>query len=241
MSTFDRMQRLRSHLYRGSHGAPAEAIMTFAVGPVRAVAEHIINAGFDVVASVRDDATEFFLRAIAGAPNVSLPGSTLANRLARLLQLPGTAANPFTVFEHVLYEPQAQINSPRTSLLLESVSENPQVAVLYAYGVHPDPWFENRQITFWRGSRNAQAFVAVLPASTGVPANQTLKRIQNIEGTGGLTVAEAQRRMQRDGEVLLASAVQPRRIVRLPPFDVNDPLGSLDQAAGRLNAQGVVR
>lgn len=239
-------------LYRGSHGAPSRATMALAVGPVRAVAEFIRDGDLDVDPQLRDEVFAYFRRAltqptgtveVAGAPRgqmlVHVPGQTLAQRIDFLLQIPGVARNVFSTFEHVLYEPEAQINAPRTARLLESVSRDPRIAILYAYGIDPDAWFDHHALRFWRGTANQDAFVAVLPDMRGLDQQTALRFVRSIAAPDGLSVDEARRRMERDSEVLLIEAGPPTSVVDLPAFD--EPRGgeSLDRAAEALANGGV--
>lgn len=239
-------------LYRGSHGAPSRATMALAVGPVRAVAEFICNENLDVAPQLRDEVFAYFRRAltqpsgtveVAGAPQgevlAHVPGQTLAQRIDFLLQIPGVARNVFSAFEHVLYEPEAQINAPRTARLLESVSRDPRIAILYAYGIDPEAWFDHQVFRFWRGTVNQDAFVAILPESRGLDENTALQYVRNIAAPDGLTIDEARRRMIRDSEILLIDAVSPTRIVDLPEFDEHRGAESLDRAAEALVSEGV--
>ena len=251
MSRFSDLKAIDGKQYRGSHGAASMATMALAVGPVRAVAEFIRDNSLDVAVPLRNQVFAFFRRALTqpngpvetpGAPpgqvHVHVPGTTLAEQIDRLLQLPGVAANVFTAFEHVLYEPEAQVNTPRTARLLESVSRNPQVAILYAYGIDPDGWFDHQRVTPWRGSANQDGFVAVLPETQGLDERTALQRVQNIAAPNGLNVDEARRRMTRDAEVLLTGAVPRDTIVDLPAFDEQDQEKSLEKAAERLVQAG---
>lgn len=252
MPGFANLRATGGRLYRGSHGAPSRATMTLAVGPVRALAEFIRDGNHDVAQQLRDAVLMYFRRAltqptgatdVAGAPqghaHVHIPNGTLAQRLDFLLQIPGMARNVFSAFEHVLYEPDAQVNAPRTARLLESVSRDPRIAVLYAYGLDPDVWFDHQIALPWRGSANRDAFVAVLPGSRGLDENTALGRVQNIAAPDGLTVDEARRRMQRDSEILLIDAIPPTQVVELPAFDEQRSEDSLALAAEALANEGV--
>jgi len=247
MCQFADLTAIDRRLYRGSHGAAARAIMALAVGPVRAVAEYIRDNNFDVDEQLRGEVFAYFRRALAqpggqvdppgaprGEPFVHVPGTTLAEQLGRLLQLPHVAANVFTAFERVLYEPGAQVNAPRTDRLLESVSRNPRVAILYAYGIDPNGWFQHQTVTPWRGRANQDAFVAVLPETRGLDAQEAVRLVPGIAAPNGLTVEEMRRRMERDDEVLLTDAVPTEMVVPLPPFDDRDSEQTLTQAAAEL-------
>lgn len=240
MSSFDELQRLDNALYRGSDGAVANAIMHVAVGPARQVAEYIENTRADIEAACQDASVRFFWQAITGQPlQPHVPGGTLADRVGFILKTSRLTGNVFTPFERVIYEPEGQVNSVRTGRLLESVSENPQVAILYAYGVNPDPWFDAGKCEFWGNGPNADAFVAILPPSKGLSADVALGMVRNIAGVGPLTPDEAKRRMARDSEVLLTSAVVPQKIVQLPALYEKKPLKSLDAAADALRHKHV--
>lgn len=253
MNDFNELCRTQALYYRGSSRKLARAIMSLAVGPVRAVAMFIRDNRHDVPPPEREAAYTFFQRAVtmpggplnvagapSGTPYVAAPAATLAARLATLLSIPGLSWNPFTVFEHVLYEPEAQINLPRTSRLLESVTSDPRTAILYAHGIQPDPWWDRQEIVFQDNRPpNSDAFVAVLPESKCVDAKSMLGRIQNVATPNGLTPQEAERRVKRDSESLLATAVPPRTIINLPSFDVSNPNGALAAAASTLVNAGV--
>lgn len=240
-------------LYRGSHGAPSRATMALAVGPVRAVAEFICSEELDVDPHLRDEVFAYFRRALTqpnepvvapeapqGQMLAHVPGQTLAQRIDFLLQNPRVARNVLSAFEHVLYEPEAQVNAPRTARLLESVSQAPRIAILYAYGIDPDAWLDQQVLRFWRGTANQDAFVAALPETRGLQEHTALQRVQSIAAPSGLTIEEARRRMARDSEVLLIDAVPPEcEPTDLPAFDHRNIQGSLDQAANALVSSGV--
>ncbi len=240
-------------LYRGSHGAASRATIALAVGPVRGVAQFIRDGELDVDPQLRDNVFAYFRRAltqpagtieVVGAPQghaqVHIPDGTLAQRIDFLLRLPGVARNVFSAFEHVLYEPDAQVNSPRTARLLESVSRDPRIAILYAYGLDPDAWVDHQEILPWRDQANTGAFLAVLPERRGLDANTALRRLQNIAAPKGLTIDEALRRMTRDSEVLLIDAVPPEDDpIDLPSFNEQKRHESLDDAADALVRAGV--
>jgi len=253
MSDFENLSRNGGSYYRGSYGQEANAIMSMAVGPIRSVAKYFRDNDLDVCDAVRTKVVRLFNKAIIqpngplivqGAPqgeiHVSAPGHSFADQLDTLLKRPQSSQNLFTIFEHVLYEPEAQLNSHRTSRLLESISYNPKVAILYAYGISPDAWFESNQVDFWCGRPNQNAFIAVLPSSVEIiDSNKQLAMLCNIAGPSTMTKGEAERRMQRDSEELLSKAFAPCSIIDLPVFDTTDPIASLDAAADELCNRGV--
>ncbi len=244
MCDFNNITRCGYYLYRGSHGDEAKEIMSCAVGPVRKVAAFIVGNDLNVDNALLDNIYKFFVTALQPVNsgeinNVYAPGNALANKLGRLLQNPALAPNQFTVFEHVLYEPEGQINSYRTSRLLESVSKDPRVAILYAYGIDPDFWFDNNRVQFSDDQPNSEAFVAVLARAQDSPLAE-VNTMSNIFASN-LTTEEARRRIDRDQEVLLEDAETPSQIIDLPDFDIAKPLDSLNQAATELVNKRVVQ
>lgn len=235
--TFNALTRSGTNLYRGGSGDVSRAIMWAGVGPVRAVAELIRDRTHDrIPQQFHQRVLRFFTRAFCGKNvTVALPHELLADNIDMLLQIPRVAQNLYTSFEHVVSE--TPINAPFTGMSLESATKKPQVAILYAYGISPDAWFDNAAIQTFRAAPNAAAFVAVLRPVNDPPLATI--HATNVYADNGLDENEARRRVQRDQEVLLATAEVPVEIVDLAPFDPADPLASLDRAADALRARGV--
>lgn len=233
---FDALGRDGFRLYRGSSGSTGRAIMRAAVGPVRAAAEHIRDKAAHLIDPADSrQVFKFFTRFFCGPITVAMPHQRLADNLDMLMQRPRVMNNLYTSFEHVVWE--SPINAPFTGRQLESVSIDPRIAVLYAYGIDTDAWHSGRIVKFYRSQPNTGAFVAVLDRAA--ESRLAIIHATNVYGGPGLSEDEAKRRVQRDGEVLLEAAETPSRLIDLPAFDPKDPAGSLEAAAEHLIKNGV--
>jgi hypothetical protein len=139
----------------------------------------------------------------------------------------------FAVNEHVFSfkDGGEQFLTPDAGTALESVSECPQVAIKYAYGIHPD----STDLTcpaFYRSIPNEPAAIAML-SSEAEKSCLSLDAYNRVLGA-----AEAARRINRDKERFVVGRVAATQVIKLPPFDANDPIASLDRAANELVACG---
>lgn len=176
---------------------------------------------------------KFFARALCGNAEIAMPHDTLEENLRMILRNGRCVTNLYSSFEHVVWE--VKINTPFTGKALESVTKDPKIAVLYAYGMDVDGWLGSRSIGFHTSVPNEEAFVAVLERQDDAP----LAKILASNVSGELNEALAKKRAVRDQEVLLSNAESPSKLVGLPKFDVASPENSLHVAAEALIAAGV--
>jgi hypothetical protein len=236
--SFQALARKGLNLYRGWNGTDKEALVRIVgVGPAREAAYALVHLEPRPNDPLVYDAAEWLMRRVAETthtPLSSIIGTDPIDRLDRLLSLPNVAANVFTVFEHVVDAPERpnQVNSIYTNRRVESTSQDPRVAIRYAYGIRPDSARPGVPAALSGSVANADPFIAIIE----------LTRETNLElvpsNVAGVDAAETQRRINRDSEVF-ARKVEKARIVRLPPFAFSDPDGSLDRAADALRTQGV--
>lgn len=227
MSIFQSIKRKDNLYYRGFYGSHHRLVTKLVgVGPIDLVAESLKNHDLDSMNGSDRDLLKRYLDEFAAhrlnQDNFHSPYHGLKDTLDLILSIPRYAPNPLTPHEHVV--PCTQFNSVHTRRLLESVSENPQINILYAYGVRVDHYLSKGKLWRVKQEPGEKAFLAY---SHPPHPDKTM----GITSFSPETTDEALRRMLRDSETLLRGVVEVIDVVELPEFTSNDKNGSLDQAA----------
>ena len=244
MSAFDDLKSITGRFYRGL-GDPVflELARAVGIGPLTALVKEAVAKQpaltDETYAALENRLKTRFSPADAV---VTVPDKTPMERLARLSRdLDETAVGSLELMDHTMFEFSNTL-SPDVSRCTDSATADPRVAILYAYGLKTEDYFDRGgNITSYSESRrtgNTQPHVALL--SHNAKTRQKTSSHFNVL----LTRADGQiateqdflRRVERDSEVFLQS-VTPVELCTLPPFDPNHPLGSLDSAASELVAK----
>jgi len=141
---------------------------------------------------------------------------------AAFAALSQTSVNHLTAHDHVYDE--MSIQAPSAGGAVESLSQDPKIAIKYAYGVRLDATDGKAHDYFHRKTPNVDAFIAIIETEGG---HAPVKVFPGAEGA-----EEVARRAARDRERLLRERVPVMKVVRLPAYD-------LDAAASLLIAEGV--
>jgi hypothetical protein len=149
--------------------------------------------------------------------------------------------------DHVLHEYDALL-SPGVGRSTDSATLSPKVAILYAYGIKTDDFFERGTVTFYSGTPTTAPHVALLDVATkgqqvDNPAFDRLKLWYQHRDDPKVHAAvdEVKKRVTRDEERLLREVARVEKLVELPPFDVAHRDRSLDAAADKLRAESVAQ
>ncbi|WP_437932569.1 hypothetical protein WMF37_25990 [Sorangium sp. So ce291] len=250
--SFDSLRGLPERLYRGiSHPMAVQLARDVGVGPFRELADAALKQG-----KAADDPVYEFLSAslkkmlerqrqlVGYMP----PAWTKQDQLRALVGIVGgIAVGSVETADHVLHDYDALL-SPDVGRSTDSATHSPKVAILYAYGIKTDDFFENRTVTFYSGKPTTAPHVALLVAGTkgqqvDNPAFDRLKfwYQHHHDPNVRATVDEVKKRVTRDEERLLREVARVDKLVDLPPFDVADAVRSLDVAAEKLRTEGVAQ
>lgn len=223
---FLRLKPTGQHLFRGISGPGWRDFVSAAgVGPLGKTARYVHEKGLLSVFSPA--AKQFFCDAIRKSDSVQ--GAILATNIEVLLDAfvnqGEVVLSPFTAIDHVA---EAGITNGGTAAVpkgrrpirsLESVTADPRVALLYAYGfaLWPinDTVLADQELAGWRETLNDHACVVVVDADQGEiqPKSYELS-IAGRDGQNPEVVTQSL--MQRDSEYLLPNRVPTAHIVDLP-------------------------
>jgi hypothetical protein len=250
--SFDSLRGLPERLYRGlSHPTAVQLARDVGVGPFRELAAAALKEGKadDPVCDFLSASLKKTLerrRQLTGY----MPGAwTKRDQLSVLVEIVGgIGVGSVETADHVLHEYDALL-SPDVGRSTDSTTLSPKVAILYAYGIKTDDFFERNNVTFYSGEPTAAPYVALLAAATkgqqvDNPAFDRLKLLyqHHEDPKVRATVDEVKKRVTRDEERLLREVARVEKVVPLPLFTVGvPPAQSLDAAADRLRAEGVAQ
>ncbi|WP_437587893.1 hypothetical protein [Sorangium sp. So ce1000] len=249
--SFDSLRGLPERLYRGiSHPMAVQLARDVGVGPFRKLADAALNEGkadgavCDFLSASLKKMMDRQHQLVGYVP----PAWTKQHQLRTLVEIiGGIAVGSVETGDHVLYDYDALL-SPDVGRSTDSVTLSPKVAILYAYGIKTDDFFESRAVTFYSGKPTTAPHVALLVAATkgqqvDNPAFDRLKLWYQHHDDPKVhaTVDEVKKRVTRDEERLLREVARVDKLVDLPPFDVADAGRSLDAAADKLRTEGVAR
>ncbi|MDC3961544.1 hypothetical protein KEG38_47440 [Polyangium jinanense] len=250
MGDFESLRGMEGRLYRGfSHPVAVKLACTVGVGPSWQVANVALEAK-----AVDDEVCDFLissLKKILAARHESvigfIPPALGKQEYLRTLiaSIGGTAIGSLEMADHVMHDYDALLK-PDVGRSTDSVTLSPRVAILYAYGIKTDDFFEKGAVTFFSGKTTAHPHVALLDkAANGHavdgPAFEQLHVWYEKRDDPDVhaTVDEVKKRVGRDEERLLRDVAPAEKVIPLPPFDEDKPGPSLDAAADRLRDEGV--
>ncbi len=228
MANFEKVKPTKGVYYRGTSKAWVDVMRTLGVGPMAEVLKWAKRE--DAFKNLHEDTAHFLLEKLrAVTARGAVVGALNADAATQLshFDLDTVAWNHLAVNEHVFAEKDGGygFQTPDAGTALESVSSCPRVAIKYAYGIKPDTQ-DISHPEFYDGSPNPGAAIAII--------GQAAKLLELAAYVKVIGAEEAQRRIARDRESFLAAREQVVTVVDLPPFAVDDPVGSLDKAAKTL-------
>ena len=204
-------------LYRGWSGAIARnLVQVVGVGPLEALAAKILAENLKP--------TEDALRWLADKLSESNPTGRLVgfrvhdseiDNLAVVMNgRPALLPNGLETVEHIVYE--EVIQSPCAARTIDSLSENPMTAVMYAYDVNVDAYCDTGSISPANQQFNKDAFVAIVRREPY--DKRPVIREGNIMGKMGPLDVVANKRAERDKEILHRGVRAALHIEKLPPL-----------------------
>lgn len=223
-------------LFRGWSGVVARSLVeNVGTGPLECLAKRILDGN----RRPSEEAIRWLTDRLAKSDSIGevlyFRGHTRAvDALAEVMSVRATILpNGLEIVEHVAHEDAIQ--SPSAARTIDSLSEDPLTAVIYAYGINIEEFHRDGSVSPVDHSYNGEAFVAVVPRDPRDIQPKILE--QNIVGRNGDLGAIAQRRLDRDREILYRGVRNPLAVVSLPLFSAGAGKTELLTAVGVVNSR----